>query len=339
MQQYKYIKNEIEIFQKFLAKYGGKVVPCTSQEVKALESLIPKQCHIPEAYQEFLLYGGKGMAGLFNEYEAGYEAVKKRLLTQNQRITRMVQFEDIPEKKELPADLFVIEEVSHCGNFTYLLLTEGDNPPIYFWEEGEGGLEHSRKLADSFSDYLMKEIKIKAMYSASKFIGRKIKAGELPREQQFWIPEESEYLQGIKEEKLMKRLGFGGTKFYEVTKSNPIDPYSYLEELSGWKARKVGDEVRFFPPSYKSPEEKDRKVLEQQNQLEEQKQELAKVEKIIANLQDRIKNLSGGKLTGGINFKNTSASRIKELEKELRKQKIVKQKIEKEIVNLEDNMN
>ena len=77
----------------------------------------------------------------------------------------------------------------------------------------------------------------------------------------------------------------------------------------------------------------------QQNQLESKKQELAKVEKRITNFQDRIKNLSGGKLTGGINFNNASTLRIKELELDLRKQKVLKQKLEKEIAKLEENSN
>ena len=74
------------------------------------------------------------------------------------------------------------------------------------------------------------------------------------------------------------------------------------------------------------------------NQLESKKVELAKVEKTIANLTNRIKNLSGGKLTGGrsINFNNSSALRIKELELELRKQKVNRRKLEKEIRPLEE---
>ena len=249
----------------------------------------------------------------------------------------MVQLEDIPDKKELPADLFVIDEVDYSDNFTYLLMEEGENPPIYFWEEGEGGLEYSRKLTDSFSNYLFYKIKIKAMHTAGSFTRKKIEAGELPRGQQFWIPDTVEYSQGIQEGKLLKYLGFGGTKFYEVSKIFEIEPYSYLEELSGWKAHKVGDEVRFFPPSYESPEEKEKKALERQEHLQSKKQELASVEKKIANIQNRIKNLSGGKLTGGVNFfDNPSASRIKELEKDLRKQKVLKQNLEKELDKLED---
>ena len=336
MKNFKYIQKQVVLLTQFSQKYNKEIIPCTSEEVAKLESMLPDSYYLPEAYKEFLLFCGKESADIFYSIESGYEAVKKRLLTQNKRIIRMVQLEDIPEQKELPKDLFVIEEVDYSDNFTYLLLEEGEDPPIYFWEEGEGGLEFSEKLENSFSDYFLKKMKIKVMHTAGSFMRKKIKAGELPKGQQFWIPDRIEYSQGVQEEKLLKYLGFGGTKFYEVAKTFKIEPYPYLEELSGWKARKVGDEIRFFPPSYKSPEEK---ALEQQNQIESKKLELAKVEKIIANLTNRIKNLSGGKLTGGrsINFNNSSALRIKELELDLRKEKVNKQKLEKEITKLEEN--
>ena len=243
------------------------------------------------------------------------------------------------EDEKIPPDLLVIETVVHCGNYTYLLLSEGDNPPVYFWEEGEGGLEFSEKLANSFSDYFLKEIKTKAKHLTGNFVREKIEVGKAPRGKQFWIPEAEEYSQGVSTDKLLYRLGLSYLKYLDQAIAIcGVETYSYLEELSGWKARQVGDEIRFFPPSYKSPEEK---AYELQNQLESKRQELAKVEKIIANLTNRIKNLSGGKLTGGrsINFNNSSALRIKELELELRKQKVNKRKLEKEILSLEENSN
>ena len=335
MKHFKYIEREINIFEQFLDRFEGEVIPCKNEEIEILESLIPNPYSLPEAYKEFLLYGGKKMAGLFDKYEAGYEAVKKIQQTCNQEIIRMVKTYD-SEKKELPIDLFVIEEISHCDNFTYLLLGEGDNPPVYFWEEDEGGLEVSRKLADSFSNYLLREIQTKAKLLSHSFVNSQIKVGKPPRGQQFWVPSATEYSQGVVKGKLMDRLGFYGRNMYQATKIIEIDSNSYLEELSGWKAHKVGDEIRFFPPSYESPEEKEKKALEQQNQLESKKQELAKVEKIIAHLTNRIKNLSGGKLTAGISLSNASALKANELKQDLRKQKTLKQRLEKAIANLEE---
>ena len=124
---------------------------------------------------------------------------------------------------------------------------------MYFYE---GSLkEASRKEAESFSDFLMGVIKDTAGSSAHNFVVRQIKAGNPPRGKQFWIPEAEEYTQGASKGKLMRCLGFYGENMVQVKAICGVETYSYLEELSGWKARKVGDEIRFFPPSYKSPEE------------------------------------------------------------------------------------
>ena len=337
MKHFKYIEKEIAIFEQLIGAFGGKVVPCTKAEVNELESMLPPTYRLPAAYKEFLLYGGKQMGGLFGSVDFSYGMAKILLKNKYQGIYDMVQFEEEPGWK-LPENIFVIND-HPSANFTYFWLTDGENPPVYWWEEDEGSLqEGSKKDADSFSQFLMQQIKKDAIFSAHRLTGSQTEAEKPPRGKQFWIPEELEYFQGVKEGKLMDRLGFYGRDMYQATKIIEIDSNSYLEELSGWKARKVGDEIRFFPPSYKSPEEK---ALELQNQLESKKQELAKVEKIIANLQNRIKNLSGGKLTGGrsINFNNSSALRIKELEKDLRKQKVNRQKLEKEITKFEENSN
>ena len=339
MKHFKYIKKEVAIFEQLKNAYDCKVVPCSEAEVNELESMLPDSYYLPMAYKEFLLYGGHDMGRLFNSVDFSYEMTKIQLKNNYQDFHDMLQAYEEPNFK-LPDNIFVIN--NHlCSNFTYFFLAEDENPPVYWWEEDEGNLqEGSKKDADSFSQFLMKMIEKTAGFSAHQFVVRRIDAGKPPRGQQFWIPEELEYSQGAKKGKLMRRLGFYGENMVQVKAICGVDTYPYLEELSGWKAIKVGDEVRFFPPSYESPEEKEKKVLELQNQIESKKQELASVEKTITNIQNRIKNLSGGKLTGGINFfDNPSASRIKELEKDLRKQKILKQNLEKEITQLEENSN
>ena len=334
---FNYIKQEIGIFEQMKAIFGGEVIPCTVEEIAELELMLPDSYRLPMAYKEFLLYGGHDMGSFFGLIDFSYGMAKILLKNKYQSIYKMVKWEEEPGWK-LPENIFAMN--NHLSaNFYYFWLTDGENPPVYWWEEDEGGLkEASRKEAESFSEFLMGVIKDTAGFSAHDFVVRQIEAGKPPRGQQFWIPEESEYSQGAKKGKLMSRLGFYGENMVQAKAICGVETYPYLEELSGWKARKVEDEIRFFPPSYESPEEREKKALELQNQIESKKQELASVEKRIANLQNRIKNLSGGKLTGGINFfDNPSASRIKELEKDLRKQKILKQNLEKEITQLKEN--
>ena len=339
MIQFEYLNKTIHILEQFIAKYGGEVIPCTLEEVDKLESMLPSPYSLPEAYKEFMLYGGKKI-GAF--YEEGSMFDYKRALNyvrngRSSAISLLKQYEANPQ---LPDDIYVLTTYM-SSFFNFFKLTEGENPPVYEWnEEDEIGTEAIVKAYDSFTDFIKGEIRIRHCLLVRKETTEKIKSGNLmPRGKQFWIADSGEDIKGVNYERMMDYFGFITYKRIEDIAANfGLDSYSYLEELSGWKARQVGDEIRFFPPSYKSPEEK---ASLRKNQIESKKLELAKVEKIIANLTNRIKNLSGGKLTGGrsINFNNSSALRIKELELDLRKQKVNKRKLEKEITSLEENSN
>ena len=252
MRRFKYIEKEVAIFEQLKIAYDCKVVPCTEAEVSELESMLPSPYRLPGAYKEFLLYGGHDMGRFFNLIDFSYEMAKILLKNKYRSIYIMVKWEEEPGWK-LPDNIFVIN--NHLSsNFTYFWLTDRENPPVYWWEEDEGSLkEASRKEADSFSEFLMGVIKDTAGSSAHDFVIRQIEAGKPPRGKQFWIPEAEEYTQGAKKGKLMRRLGFYAENMVQVESICGVETYSYLEELSGWKARQVGDEIRFFPPSYKSP--------------------------------------------------------------------------------------
>lgn len=337
MKKFKYINKEIEIFERLVQTFGGEVIPATPDEINTLESLLPSSYSLPAAYKEFLLYGGKKMGSLF---EGGFDFSLNAVtfhLKNRKEIFEIIHEDDSNE--ELPTDLFVL--VEHGGGYVeYFLQREGDNPPVYSYSEADGdGLEVSKKIHNSFSDFLLEQIRIHGMHLLKRKNWLKLSARQPPRGQQFWLPKIIEESEGIGEKDLVFKLGLGNFQTLEEAASlSRLDPYSYLEELSGWKAHKIDDEVRFFPPSYESPEEKEKKLLEQKNKLEEKKQELAKVEKKIANFQKRIKNLSGSTLSG-IRFDNPSVAKIKELEKDLRKQRAVKQNLEREITKLEEEIN
>ena len=335
--KFQYISEIIPLLEVFVQKYGGEVIPCKDEEIGKLESMLPNSCHFPAAFKEFLLYGGKKLGKLFDgEHSPSYYYSLGRAENSRAIVASKIGCSSA-KTAELPEDIFVVS--SHISSYVaYFKLTEGENPPIYSWsDEEELEIEAIRKEHNTFTDFIKNEIRIRHLESIYYQTKEKLETGKPPRGQQFWVTLPEEETGGINKKDLARYFGVNPLwRLEEIAEKLNIAPVQYLKELSGWKARQVGDEIRFFPPSYKSPEEK---ALEQQNQLESKKQELAKVEKIIANRQNRIKNLSGGKLTGGrsINFNNSSALRIKELELDLRKQKGNKRKLEKEIRSLEED--
>ena len=338
--KFQYIKETTKLLEFFLDKYGGKIISCTKEEVDKLESMLPDSYQLPAAYKEFLLYGGKEIGQL---YEPGsrFDYIKALNYVKNGRgsaISLLKQYEANPQ---LPDDIYVLSTYM-SSYFNFFRLTEGENPPVYEWnEEDEVGTEAIVKAHESFTDFIVDEIRMRNFLLAPDLIDEMLEEGNLPKGKQFWLLVSIEYKEGVDYERMIDYFGFiSYRKIENAAATFGLDSYSYLEELSGWKAIKVGDEVRFFPQSYESPEEKEKKASLLQKKIEEKKQELAKVEKRITNFKDRIKNISGGNLTGGINFfDNPSRLRIKELEKELRKQKVLKQNLEKEIAKLERNNN
>ena len=247
MLQSQYLEEIILILEKFLAKFGGKAIPCTKEEVEVLESMLPHPYRLPAAYKEFLLYGGKTIKHWFGYINSYYRSAKVLLEDDYQYIIHQLSIKG--SKSLLPKDIFVICEHRNCY-FNYLLLTEGDNPPVYLWEKSKGGLEASEKIQDSFSDYLREKISIAASFWNFWFIINN--SEKSPRGQQFWVSRPRDLREGIISFNLMDRLGFDpAKKLAEAAALTGLDRDSYLEELSGWKCRKLTEndnEVRFFPP-------------------------------------------------------------------------------------------
>lgn len=147
----KHIQAAIDVLEHWHGFAEEPVVPCTEQEIAAMAARLPGG-RIPEAYRELLAYGGRKLGGVYGAVDISYEMTWPLLSHDYRDIVAMIR----PWDKDvaLPPELFVLNE--HFGsNFTFVRLDEGDDPPVYLWEEGEGGLEVATREHDSFSAFLL----------------------------------------------------------------------------------------------------------------------------------------------------------------------------------------
>lgn len=251
--EFQYINETIKLLEEFLAEYGGTAVPCTIEEVEQLESMLPNSYRLPAAYREFLLYGGRKISHFYKE-DSRFDYKMANFSVKNERrlVNKMMHSWD-STKEELPDDTYVLSSYM-TSYFNFFKLTEGDNPPVYEWsEEEELGIEAIEKKNNSFTDFIREEIRILHHSLVFRQTEEKLKASKPPRGLQFWVPAHTEYEQGVSFERMIDYFGLVCYREIEpIAAKLGLDHYFYLEELSGWKSRKVGEKIRFFPPSDES---------------------------------------------------------------------------------------
>jgi len=148
----KHIQAAIDALERWDGFATESVLPCTEQDVAVMAARLPGG-RVPEAYRELLAYGGRKLGGVYGGVDISYEMTWALLSHDYRDIVAMIRPWD--KAVVLPPELFVLNE--HVGsNFTFVRLDEGDDPPVYFWEEGEGGLEVATREHDSFSGFLLK---------------------------------------------------------------------------------------------------------------------------------------------------------------------------------------
>ncbi len=130
------------------------VHPCTEQQIAQLE----QQYHLtlPAAYKEFLRWMGNG-AGRFMAGDAAFYDALPQLRA---FALEMLAENHVPQR--LPDDAFVFS--MHEGyQFLFFRTSEGDNPPVYWYGEGEplrgdGTANAFPKRFARYSDYLVSQI-------------------------------------------------------------------------------------------------------------------------------------------------------------------------------------
>lgn len=125
-----------------------QIIPCSVDEVVHLEKKL--KITLPSAYKEFLLWMGHSGA----EFLRGSDCFYKNLLQLKNWAVELLEENNFPET--LPSEAFVF--FMHQGyQFGFFKLTEGDDPPIYYYNE----VDHKKTFELSyinFSEFLSTEI-------------------------------------------------------------------------------------------------------------------------------------------------------------------------------------
>lgn len=106
----------------------GQLVPCSEEEVHTLKKQLGQT--LPVAYQEFLLLMGRRAGGLLKGTNWLYEDLE---FIQEDALDLMRR-DRFPVL--LPPDAFVFL-MHHGYQFMFFRLTEGDDPPVYYYIESD----------------------------------------------------------------------------------------------------------------------------------------------------------------------------------------------------------
>nr|OEJ76198.1 hypothetical protein BH720_05915 [Desertifilum tharense IPPAS B-1220] len=134
-------------------------MPCTEEEIFSLETDL--NINLPKAYKEFLLWGGHEAGGLLE----GSDCFFKHILNIQKWAIDLLNENDFPES--LPKDAFVF--YMHQGyEFMFFKISEGDDPPIYIYNELNNQSLFSKAYL-KYSDFLLIFLEEQANYLKEMF--------------------------------------------------------------------------------------------------------------------------------------------------------------------------
>jgi hypothetical protein len=127
-----------------LKKHSVGLLPCSEVEIQKLEEHIGRE--LPQAYKEYLATMGK-YSGIVNE---GTDCFYDDLFELNEDALELLLQNKI--EIQLSDDAFVFC-MHHGYQFLFFKLDEGENPPVYGYNEGNVA-PYFERCCDSFSNYL-----------------------------------------------------------------------------------------------------------------------------------------------------------------------------------------
>lgn len=132
----------------------------TTEQISDLDAQLGHP--LPKAIAYFLTEWGANPGEILNEYGVTYPRILKNYANRDE-INKVLGFAGEPLKSE-----HLVLDYHLSAELLYLDLTEGEDPPVYMWAEGEGGIEDGEHYHDSFSAFILFVLDLKAKYLKMK---------------------------------------------------------------------------------------------------------------------------------------------------------------------------
>ena len=126
----------------------------TEEQIKSLDFVVMGK-NLPKAYIEFMTVMGNGTEG---KYMAGDSCFMNEIHDLKQGAIELL--EENESENALTNDDFVFWMSQGCM-FCFFKLSEGDNPPVYFYNES--GEDRFIKIADTIVEFLINRLEMNKM--------------------------------------------------------------------------------------------------------------------------------------------------------------------------------
>lgn len=148
-------EDNIDSFLMFLkGHFNNELIPCDPNDMEQLTEIANGQ-KLPEAYVTFMKCAGRGYI-MFNGSDYSFKDTER---FKELKAGALDLLEECGFNKKIGDEQFVF--MGHQGYmYWFFNLNDGDNPPVYFFEESyDGSYTQSDfiKLSNTFSEFLIKK--------------------------------------------------------------------------------------------------------------------------------------------------------------------------------------
>jgi hypothetical protein len=139
-----YLNKAIERFPDFChgIQKSYELKPSSKHQIEAYEAEI--QLPLPKAYKEFLLWLGESAGGFMSEYVLIGDCLRRN----REEAPEMMAENGCTEL--LPDDAIVFAWYGQGQGFGFIRASEGDNPPVYFYDDTKGRIVQTHPNLEAF---------------------------------------------------------------------------------------------------------------------------------------------------------------------------------------------